>query len=70
MTNAKPDKLATPNMTWGHWLRQNNSSNMTNSPRNHPTKQEYVCKCGAKADVWDSFDTYCASCYLAKQKGT
>ncbi len=56
MTNAKPDKLATPNMT--------------NEPRNHPTKQEYVCKCGAKADVWDAFDIYCASCYLAKQKDT
>ena len=43
---------------------------MTNEPRNHPTKQEYSCKCGTKADVWDAFDTYCASCYLAKQKGT
>ena len=43
---------------------------MTNQPRNHPTKQEYSCKCGAKADVWDAFDTYCASCYLAKQKDT
>ena len=43
---------------------------MTNQPRNHPTKQEYVCKCGAKADVWDAFDTYCAVCYLQKQKGT
>tara|TARA_B100000282_G_scaffold207065_1_gene152205 strand:- start:681 stop:869 length:189 start_codon:yes stop_codon:yes gene_type:complete len=54
MTNAKHDKSATPNMT--------------NQPRNHPTKQEYVCKCGAKADVWDAFDTYCAVCYLQKQK--
>ena len=54
MTNAKHDKSATPNMT--------------NQPRNHPTKQEYVCKCGAKADVWDAFDTYCAVCYLEKQK--
>lgn len=41
---------------------------MTNQPRNHPTKQEYSCKCGAKADVWDAFDTYCAVCYLQKQK--
>ena len=56
MTNAKRDKLST--------------LNMTNEPRNHPTKQEYVCKCGANADVWDSFDTYCAVCYLVKQKGT
>lgn len=41
---------------------------MTNQPRNHPTKQEYSCKCGAKADVWDAFDTYCTVCYLEKQK--
>ena len=51
---AKRDKLST--------------LNMTNQPRNHPTKQEYSCKCGAKADVWDAFDTYCAVCYLQKQK--
>ena len=50
MTNAKRDKLST--------------LNMTNSPRNHPTKQEYFCKCGAKADVWDSFDT--TAVYLQK----
>lgn len=56
MTNAKRDKSVT--------------LNMTNEPRNHPTKQEYSCKCGAKADVWDAFDTYCAVCYLQKQKGT
>ena len=37
-------------------------------PRHHITKQEYVCKCGAKADVWDSWDMYCAVCYLQKQK--
>ena len=54
MTNAERDKLST--------------LNMTNEPRNHPTKQEYHCGCGAKADVWDAFDTYCAVCYLQKQK--
>ena len=36
--------------------------------QSHITKQEYVCKCGARADVWDSWDMYCAVCYLQKQK--
>lgn len=47
--------------------RQIPDKNETNQ-RHHPTEIEYVCKCGSGADVWDSWDMYCAKCYLQKQK--
>jgi len=37
---------------------------MTNEPRNHPDRHEYVCECGQPAVVKNKWDVFCAKCYI------
>lgn len=60
------NKIVSPKDCQPVRLSADNVSPKDCQPQNHPASNEYVCGCGAGADVWDRWGVYCAKCYLDK----